>query len=178
MTVRTVEIGEQTYFRIADAHWTDPLDASHAARGTGQRWNPPGIPCLYLNGDRPTVDANLRRVIGPYPYAQFLDPATAPVVLEVELPRGVAADVYTPQGVSEVGLPSSCPLDHSGNLVPHQRCQAVGQAVLDVGLDGVDCRSAAPGGDRELAWFPLDRQATVLTKHTFDDWRDASRTAS
>lgn len=176
--MRTVEIGGQTYFRIADAHWTDPLDATHAAKGRGQRWNPPGTPCLYLNADGLTVDANLRRVIGPYPYAQFLDPTTAPVVLEVELPTGVAADVYTPQGVSEVGLPSSYPLDHRGNVVPHQQCQAVGQAVLDAGLDGVDCRSAATGGDRELAWFPRDRPAKVLTRHTFDDWRDAPRTAS
>lgn len=175
MTVRTIGIGERTYFRIADAHWVDPLDASHAGRGNGQRWNPPGVPCLYLNQDRPTVEANLRRVIGPFPYAHVLDLATAPVVLEVALPSGTAADVYTPQGISDAGLPSSYPLDHSGNPVSHQQCQAIGNAALQVGLDGVDCRSAADGGDRELAWFPHGRQAEIIKRHAFSDWRNAIR---
>ena len=77
-----------------------------------------------------------------------------------------------------VRMPSGAYGDRSGKVVPHQQCQAVGQAALDAELDGIDCRSAATGGDRELAWFPRDRQAKALTKHTFDDWRNAPRTAS
>lgn len=34
--------------RVADPDWTDPLDATFAARPPGQRWNPPGLECLYL----------------------------------------------------------------------------------------------------------------------------------
>ena len=177
VNMQSVEIGGGGYLCVADAHWTDPLDASHAAIGNGQRWNPPGMPCLYLNHDRQTVEANLRLRFGPFPYARFLDPVTSPVILEVELPPGSAADAYTPQGISAVGLPSTYPLDGKGQPVPHQQCQPIGRAAFDAGMNGVDCRSAATGGNREIAWFPRDQDARILTRHTLDAWRGTDPTA-
>lgn len=168
----TVTVGGRGYLRVADAHWSDPLDASHAAN-IGQRWNPPGTPCLYFNQDRQTVEANLRRKYGSFPYATFLDPATAPVILDVELPTGLVADAYTHQGLSAVGLPPTYPFDGDGVPVPHQPCQAVGQASFDAGLQGVDCKSAVAGGNRELAWFPRGVHPRVLARQTIDDWQDA-----
>ena len=57
-----------TYFRVADANWSDPVDASYAALGNGQRWNPAGVPCLYLHADWQTANANLQRKIGIHPF--------------------------------------------------------------------------------------------------------------
>lgn len=177
MNMRAVEIGGSGYLRIADAHWSNPLDPSYAATGGGQRWNSPGMPCLYFNQDRQTVEANLRRKIGPFPYARFLDPATAPVILDVELPAGVAADVHTSRGISAAGLPPSYPLDGDGQLVSHQQCQIIGRMAFDTGMDGVDCKSAADGGKRELAWFPRDSTARIHTRHILRDYLAADQAA-
>lgn len=169
--MQTVVIGGRCYLRVADAHWSDPFDASYAA-SIGQRWNPPGVPCLYFNQDRRTVEANLRRKFGVFPYATFLDPATAPVILEVELPTGSAVDAYTQPGLSALGLRTTYPFDKNGVLVSHQRCQVIGQESFSAGLDGVDCKSAAAGGDRELAWFLRDRPPRVVSRRTMDDWQN------
>ncbi len=167
--MQTAEI-RGTYFRVVDPEWDDPVDASHAARGNGQRWNPPGMPCLYLNHDRHTAQANIRRKIDIQPFAGFLDPQTAPVIIEVGLPEGTAADAFTPQGIQALGLPTTYPLDANGETVPHEQCQPIGQAAFDAQLDGVDCKSAAPGGNRELAWFPRERTAHVVSQQQIDQW--------
>ena len=135
-----------TYFRVADADWSDPVDASYAALGNGQRWNPAGVPCLYLNADWQTPNANLRRKIGIHPFRTLIDPATAPLVVEVAIPNGTAVDAFTAQGIAALGLPPTFPLDSKGQTIPHQRCQSIGRTAFTDGMDGIDCRSAAAGG--------------------------------
>lgn len=61
--MRNIAVGG-TYYRVADPGWGDPLDAGHAAV-SGQRWNPPGVACLYLNEDMATARSNIvvRRLV-------------------------------------------------------------------------------------------------------------------
>ncbi len=157
--------------RVADPDWTDPLDATFAAQPPGQRWNPPGLECLYLNRDHVTARANVARLYEDKPYGpEDLDPATAPTLIEVTIPDGVAADAYTSAGLTDLGLPVSYPLDGSGVIITHAVCQPLGQGALDAGLDGVEARSAATGGDRELAWFPKGRALVADPAVPFDAW--------
>ncbi len=170
MSIRTVTIGG-SYHRVADPDWSDPLDPSYASVAPGQRWNPPGLPCLYLNADIATARANVGRLFDGLPYGpEDLDPATAPILLDVTVPEGEAADAFTDEGLTSCGLPTTFPLDTQGNPIPHHRCQTLGQAAFDAGLDGVDSRSAAHGGIHELAWFPRDRAPQELSRHAFDRW--------
>lgn len=169
MSFVTAQIGGE-YHRIADPDWSDPLDASYAAL-TGQRWNPPGLACLYLNSDMQTVRANLVQRFAGLPYGpDDLDPATAPLLVTVGVPDGQAADAYTDRGLRAAGLPPSYPLDSGGQPVPHSTCQPIGQAAFDAGLDGIDCRSAAPGGNRELAWFPRSAALQPQSRVAFEQW--------
>lgn len=168
--METVPIAD-IYYRVADPGWGDPLDASCAAAGAGQRWNPPGRPCLYLNRDQTSARANVARLYAGLPYGpEDLDPATAPVLLDVSLPGGTAADAFTKDGLVELGLPATYPMGMDGGLIPHTTCQPVGQNAFDAGLDGVDCRSAAVGGNRELAWFPRESLAIEAARRAFDEW--------
>lgn len=170
MSIRTVAIGGP-YHRVADPDWPDPLDPSFASVAPGQRWSPPGLPCLYLNADVATARANVGRLFDGLPYGpEDLDPVTAPVLVDVAVPDGEAADAFTDDGLIDLGLPISFPMDAQGDLVPHQACQSLGQAAFDDGLDGVDCRSAARGGVRELAWFPRGRIAQEVSRRAFDQW--------
>lgn len=157
--------------RVADPDWSDPLDATLAAQPPGQRWNPPGLDCLYLNRDHVTARANVARLFASLPYGpEDLDPTTAPVLIQVTIPAGLAADAYTEEGLGAFGLPSSYPLDDDGAPIAHAVCQPHGQGAFDAGLDGVDARSAAAGGDRELAWFPKSRTLAADPAVPFDEW--------
>ena len=168
--MKTARIGG-LHLRVADPDWPDPLDPSFAAVASGGRWNPQGLPCLYLNGDEATARANVAQRFVGLPYGpEDLDPATAPLLLGVEVPGGDAADAYTGDGLVALGLPTTYPNDADGDLISHSVCQPLGQAVFDAGLDGVDCRSAAVGGVRELAWFPRDSKAKEATRRAFDEW--------
>ncbi len=159
------------YYRVADPDWSEPLDPSFAAAGAGQRWNPPGLPCLYFNRDVATARANVTRLYTGLPYGpEDLDPATAPLLLDVSIPRGDAADAFTDDGLRELGLPTSYPTGTDAVIIAHTTCQPIGQAVFDAGRDGVDCRSAAAGGNRELAWFPRNSVASETARRAFDQW--------
>ncbi|MDE0614236.1 MAG: RES family NAD+ phosphorylase [bacterium] len=159
------------YFRIASPEWSNPLDPLFAAQPPGQRWNPPGLPCLYLNHDVATARANVNRQFAGLPYSpESLHPATAPQLVEIEVPNGQGADAHSEGGLAALGLLPTYPHDASGNLIPHEVCQPIGQSAFDAELDGVDCRSAAPGGTRELAWFPRDSQPTQISLRHFDQW--------
>lgn len=170
MASETSTIGGR-YLRVADPEWVDPLDATYAALGDGQRWNPPGLPCLYLNADQMTARSNVDRLYIGLPYsAEDLDPAEAPLLVEVDIPAGTALDAYSDAGLSAVGLPTTFPRDALGNLVPHATCQPIGAGAFAAALDGVDARSAAPRGGRELAWFPRSHAATKISVRQFQDW--------
>lgn len=168
--MREVAIGG-LYLRVADFDWDDPVDPTYAAVPPGERWNPPGLPCLYLNADVQTARANVHRKFEGLPYGpEDLDPATAPVLVEVAIPQGAAADARTDEGLMELGLPTTYPLDHAGVLVPHAACQRLGRAAFDAGLDGVAARSAADGGNEELAWFPRGRTVDAGESFVFEQW--------
>lgn len=146
------------WLRVADPAWADPLDPGFAA-ANGGRWNPPGsFPVLYLNEDLVTARVNTTRFLEGKPYRpEDLRDDNAPVLVEATLPRRQdVADIHSPAGVRHAGLPTTYPIDGSGQVVGHDRCQAVGVAVHEAGLRGVRCRSAnGPfGAGRELAWFP------------------------
>jgi len=160
-----------SYLRVADPDWPDPLDPGFAAHGNGRRWNPAGVPCLYMNHDVQTARANVDRLFVGLPYGPAdLDPATAPLLIEVTVPTGVALDAFTDTGLAQIGLPDTFPRDASGNFIPHSTCQPIGAAAFAEGHDGVDCRSAADGGLRELAWYPRGSTATETSRQSFDHW--------
>lgn len=170
MNVEVVEISGR-FFRVADPDWSNPLDASYAAAGSGQRWNPAGVACLYLNHDEQTAHANVARLFDGKPYGpEDLDPSTAPLLIDVNIPAGRAADAFTDAGLAALGLPTTYPVDQSGTVITHDICQPIGRDVHDADLDGVDCRSAAVGGTRELAWFPHDTTPTAISTRAFDSW--------
>jgi RES domain len=174
--VRTELLPERhRWWRIAGVEWRT-LDPTFA-RDRGGRWNPPGsFPTLYLNEDVVTARINLRRFIAGWPYEpEDLRDDTGPVLVAAVLPRRQrVADVHTPAGVAAVGLPSTYPLDATGELVSYDTCQPIGAAAKARGLRGIRCRSArAPlGAGRELAWFPAtDRsRARVVESRAFSRW--------
>lgn len=164
------------WYRICEASWADPLDDTFA-QARGGRWNPPGSwRTLYLNEDLVTARLNLERFIAGWPYEpEDLEDVSGPHLAVATLPRKqTVADVHTPQGVAVVGLPPTYPLDAAAALVPHRRCQAVGEQVHAAGLRGIRCRSAqAPhGAGRELAWFPATSRsrARLVERKTFIQW--------
>lgn len=170
MNVLTAPIGGR-YHRVVDPDWADPLDPSFAAAYPGQRWNPAGLPCLYLNHDVATARANVIKRFEGLPYGpEDLNPATAPLLLGVDIPDGEAADAYTDDGLIAAGLPTTYPHDASGEMIPHRLCRPVGQAAYDAGLDGVDSRSAATRSGHELAWFPRRGTASEASRLAFIHW--------
>ncbi|MCY4371117.1 MAG: hypothetical protein OXF41_17230 [bacterium] len=112
----------------------------------------------------------MKRFVG-LPYGpEDLDPATAPLLLGVDIPEGEGADAYTEAGLAAMGLPTTYPYDSARDLIPHHMCQPIGRATYDAGLDGVDCRSAAADNGRELAWFPRHTAAAERSRLAFDHW--------
>lgn len=164
------------WWRIADPAWHNPVDTTYAAQ-VGGRWNPPDSwPTLYLNEDTVTARLNMQLFTAAWPYEpEDLRPEHAPVLVAVTLPRSQrVADVHTPGGVAAAGLPATYPRDQDGNLVGHELCRTVGQAVHEAGLRGIRSRSATSplGEGRELAWYPATArsQATITQTRTFTHW--------
>jgi hypothetical protein len=98
-----------------------------------------------------------------------------PVLIGAVLPREQdVADAHTPAGVAALELPATYPHDRTGRLVPHSRCQPLGQAIRELNLRGVRTRSAQTrdGGGRELAWFPATARsrAQLVERLDFDAW--------
>jgi len=165
-----------TWWRIADAAWTNPLDEKYAQR-RGGRWNPPdSFPTLYLNEDVVTARLNLRAFIAQWPYEpEDLRDDTGPVLVGVTLPRSqVVCDAHSREGVRAAGLPDSYPHEKDGSVVAHERCQPIGAAARAAGLRGVRARSAQvrDGAGRELAWFPATARSSAQRQQTlsFDAW--------
>jgi RES domain-containing protein len=42
----------ETFFRLVQAKWADSAMTGHGARTAGGRWNPPGMPAVYLAESR------------------------------------------------------------------------------------------------------------------------------
>lgn len=164
------------WLRIANPDWDDPLDPSFAAK-QGGRWNPPdSFPTLYLNESLVTARYNLIRFIEGWPYEpEDLKDDNGPVLVSAVLPgRQQVADCHTRSGVASMGFPDSYPLDADGRLIPHERCQPLGQTAREDNLRGVRSRSARvpDTAGRELAWFPATTRsrARPVKRLSFSQW--------
>lgn len=165
---------EGRFFRVADPSWKNPLDTSFSEQ-EGGRWNPPGgAPTLYLNDSEATARANVTRLFVGRPYGPLnLDPNAAPDLIDVEVPGGEVVDVVTTEGIAELGLPDSYPVDELGKTVPHETTQPIGQRAWDAGELGIAARSAAPGAERrdeELAIFDRGLRLKQTRRRRFSDW--------
>ena len=152
------------YFRIADPNWPDPLDASYSV-ARGGRWNPPGsFPVLYLNRDVHTSRANLRRKFAGLPYGpELLRPEQAPLLVETTVAEAEYVDVISDAGCSEVGLPTTYPVDAHGHEIDRGRCQQIGSRAWQAGERGIACRSAATHdrSGEELALFRREGESPL-----------------
>lgn len=160
--------------RVADPDWADPLDVTYSLR-RGGRWNPPGeFGVLDLNGSIEVARANVDRLYAGLPYGpEDLDPVTAPILVSVDLVADAYVDAVSDEGLSNLGLPTTYPVDAGGSVVPHSACQPIGSSTFDGGELGIACRSAVPGASgEELAWF-AQRGAPIpwtLRTFPFDEW--------
>lgn len=161
------------YLRVADPSWSDPLSPTYARR-RGGRWNAPGrFGVVYLNASLAVARSQVRhkletRGIRPEDLARD----QGPVLVHTHIPEDRFIDAVSAAGLRAIGLPRTYPLDETGQPVPHERCQPIGQAAWDAGEPGIACRSAAtlsPDGGEELAFFAR-RRLSVDTVEDYADW--------
>ena len=162
------------YLRVADPGWEEPLDGSFAARAGG-RWNPPdSFGVVYLCRSLAVARANVHRRLADSPYGpEDLQPARAPVLVRTEVPTARHVDAVTARGLASLGLPRSYPIDARGEVVPRERCEAIGQSAWEAGESGIACRSAALAAGRrgeELAWFERGKRLTAESIAAFEHW--------
>jgi hypothetical protein len=163
------------FLRVVDPDWADPLDPTYAAR-RGGRWNPPGtFGVVYLCADRTVARANVLRLFADLPYGpEDLDPDRAPQLVEVDVEPSRYVDAVSDPGLRSLGLPTSYPLDETGAVVAHDRCQLIGARLHREGEPGIAARSAAPaaGGGSELAWFaaPGRQPLQPIARLAFTEW--------
>ena len=161
------------YFRVADPTWTNPLDGSYYAE-RGGRWNPPdSFPVVYLYATVDIARANVARRFRGMPFGpEDLDPVEAPVLVTAAVPDALYVDAVTTEGLVELGLPSTYPVDEDGGIVPHERCRPIGVRAWDSGEGGIASRTAAaPEIDgEELAWFQREHALEAKAAAGFDDW--------
>ena len=173
---------DHLWLRVCSPGWHDPLDSSFAARAGG-RWNPPRSgQTLYLNRDLATARAQIVRLLaGSFVDADDLTDDAFELVA-VHLPPGlVAVDAVSNAGLIALGLPSSYPLDESGQTVAMTDCQAIAVKGHLAGMEGVEARSAATanGSGRELAWWPRDRKPTsVGSRIMYGRWRSTAASSA
>jgi hypothetical protein len=161
------------YVRVADPDWSDPLSAEHARR-RGGRWNPPGsFGVIYLNDSVALARAQVRRRLEPRGMRpEDLDPEAGPILVHTRVPNDEYVDAISDEGLGELGLPQTYPVDRRGTTVPHGPCQAIGQAAWDDGEPGIACRSAATTASaeaEELAFFAR-RRLSVQRSERFAEW--------
>jgi hypothetical protein len=169
----------RVWLRVAKPDWADPLDTSFAKK-SGGRWNPrDSFDALYFNVDLATAQLQVERMCAGTPVtpedlsdeAYTMVAATLPVIQQ-------CADVVSDVGLTDLGLPTCYPLDHSGDFIPHSTCQAIGVTLRAALASGVLCRSACTedGRGREFAWFPINGQTAASAWDTpipYGDWRYA-----
>jgi len=143
--------------RVADPSWESPLDAEHSRR-RGGRWNPPeSFGVIYLNASLEVARSQVRRKLEPRGIRpEDLSTERGPLLIHTEIPEDSYVDAITDRGLDSLGLPTSYPLDRSGEEVSHSVCQPIGQSARAVDEPGIACRSAAaqPSPGEELAYFP------------------------
>jgi hypothetical protein len=161
------------YVRVADPHWSDPLSPEHARR-RGGRWNPPGsFGVVYLDASLELARAQVRHRLEPRSVRpEDLEPDQGPILVHTRVPQDQYVDAVSDEGLAELGLPATYPVDRRGAAIPHTVCQPIGQAAWDAGERGIACRSAAhaaPPDAEELAFFAR-RRLRVQRTEAFADW--------
>ncbi len=159
--------GDSEHWRVSDPAWDNPFDGTYAMR-IGQRWNlRASFETVYLNADRATATTNARLMIAAIEDLGValgdLEDSELPLIYPCTVPSRTVLDVVSDEGCRDAGLPDTYPIDDLGNVISHAACQPIGQYAWDSLLDGVAARSAAPGGTRELAWFPKHGGALVAS---------------
>lgn len=163
------------YLRAADPNWTDPLSPGHARR-RGGRWNPPGsFGVVCLNASVALARTQVRHKLearGVRP--EDLVPSQGPVLVHTHVPEDYYLDAISDAGLVEVGLPTTYPLDESGEPISHDRCQPIGRRAWDSGEPGIACRSAAQVGGvsssgEEFAFFAR-RRLRIDAVEAYGDW--------
>jgi RES domain-containing protein len=127
------------YSRVCDPSWTDPLDATFAARHGG-RWNAPGsFGVLHLNATIAVAAANARRNYDGEIATLFdLRPEHRPDLQLVDVQLATFVDVVTPAGVRAVRLPAAFPYG-----VQHDPCRRIGARAYAARENGIATRSNA-----------------------------------
>jgi hypothetical protein len=87
------------------------------------------------------------------------------------VPSGTYVDAVSDPGLISLGLPTSYPIDSTGDVVPHAVCQPIGQTARSQGEPGIACRSAAaqPSPGEELAYFSGGR-LTATRRQPWTEW--------
>jgi hypothetical protein len=128
---------------------------------------------IYLNDSVDLARAQVRHRIEPRGIRpEDLDPEAGPILVATRVPDAEFVDALSDQGLIELGLPATYPVDARGATVPHASCQSVGQEAWDAGEPGVACRSAAPTAPadaEELAFFARQR-LPIERRERFADW--------
>ena len=171
----TIRRGD-SYNRLAEPAWADPLDTSYS-RERGGRWNSPGsFGVLYLNRDLRMACRQVQHRLRGQPYGvEDLDESEQHDLVSVDIVERGWLDCITAAGLDAVGLPPTYPRHGNGRPVRHESCQAVGQAAYDDDRPGVACRSAvadASPTDEELAVFDrgADLGVQMTGRQPFADW--------
>ena len=166
--MRTIRRGGP-YQRVADPDWDDPLDGRYAAV-QGGRWNPPeSFPVVYLCQTVAVARANVYRLLEGQPYGpEDMRPEAGPILVRATVPEDRYLNVVTDAGCRDAGLPTTYPRDSRRRIVPHRRCQAIGERAREAGLPGVAARSAWAAGE-ELAYFGPRRLRRGKVR-SFDKW--------
>ena len=172
--MRHLRRGGVPYFRVADARWSDPLDTSYAL-ASGGRWNPAGsFGVLYLNASRAVARANVARRLEGQPYGpEDLAGGSAPVLVELTVPRSLYVDALSARGLASLGLPATYRVHPNGRRVSWSRCQPLGRRAWDAGEPGIACWSAAmrrSAKGEELALFDRGGLPAATAIHGFDSW--------
>lgn len=144
------------YVRMADPDWEEPLSPEYA-RQHGGRWNPPAsFGVVYLNATVDVARAQVGHKLEPRGIRpEDLDDESGPVLVATTVPRSDYVDAVGDEGLVDLGLPRSYPLDDAGQPIPHTRCQPIGLRAWNEDEPGIACRSAAvpAGNGEELAFF-------------------------
>ncbi len=168
MTFPTVE-RQGDYCRVCKPDWLDCGDTSYA-KAAGGRWNPKDeFGALYLSATREVAAAQARHQhVGRAIKLFDLCPERRPELAWLLVPRMVAVDAVTDDGILALGLPATYPLG-----VAWPACQAIARRAYPA-YRGVAARSAAearPGFivGKELAVFDTLR-LNAIKREPFSSW--------
>ena len=113
--------------------------------------------------------ANVYRRLEGQPFGpEDLRPEAGPILVRTTVPEDRYLNLVTDAGCRDAGLPETYPRDGRRRIVPHSRCQPIGQRAWEAGLPGIAARSAWAVGE-ELAYFGRRRLRRGAVR-SFEGW--------